>query len=64
MNGLPFAHTVLPWEDPVLLASLKAVGPQLTSALGGPLTIRLLNSKGEKKAEIRIDSTEVMAKRR
>ena len=57
LSGLPLAHTTLPWEDPALLRSLAYVGPQLTAALGTtPLTLRLLNSKGERHAEIRIDA--------
>jgi rhomboid protease GluP len=52
----------LPWADPVFLATMKVIGPQLASAAGGPpFTIRLLDSKGELKSEVKIETTEVAA---
>jgi len=52
----------LPWVDPIFLASMKSIGPQLASAAGEtPFTIRLLNSKGELKSEVKIETTEVTA---
>jgi hypothetical protein len=59
--GLPISQTVLPWDDPAVLASIKAIGPGLASALGGPpLTIRLLNGDGELRKEVRIDAAELV----
>lgn len=61
LKGLPIAHATFPWEDPVFVASIESIGPQLAYALGGPpLTIRLLNSKGETRKVIRIDTAEVV----
>jgi hypothetical protein len=50
----------LPWADPAFLAGVKFIGPELASAAGGlPFSIRLLNSKGELKSEVNIETTEV-----
>jgi rhomboid protease GluP len=50
----------LPWADPVFLATMKYIGPQLASSAGGtPFTIRLLNNKGELKNEVKIETTQV-----
>lgn len=52
----------VPWADPVFLASMKFIAPQLASAAGEtPFTIRLLNSKGELKSEVKVETTEVAA---
>ena len=41
---------------------MKFIGPQLASAAGEtPFTIRLLNSKGELKSEVKVETTEVAA---
>ena len=58
------ARKPLPWNDPQLLGALKAVGPQLASAGGGlPFRVRLLNSDGELRNEVNIETTEVISGR-
>jgi rhomboid protease GluP len=53
--------TVLPWNDPKFLNSVRLFGPQVSAALGDrPLTIRLLNGKGQLRKEIPIDATDVL----
>ncbi len=51
----------MPWENPALLESMKVIGESVSASVGGPpLTIRLLNGKGELKNEVKIDSSQVM----
>jgi hypothetical protein len=50
-----------PWDDPQILASFTAIGPVIATTVGGPpLSIRLLDDKGELKKEIKIDKGAVL----
>ena len=58
---LPIKKGPLPWYDPAVISSIKTIGPQLASAAGGtPLTIRLLNAKGDWRNEVKIEDATVL----
>lgn len=52
---------VMAWDDPKILTMFRTIGPQLANAAGGPpLTIRLVNSTGELKNQVRIPTGEAV----
>ena len=49
-----------PWNDPRTWLQFRAMGPQMATAAGGPpLTIRLLDNRGEYHNQVLIDAGEV-----
>ena len=52
---------VMAWDDPKVLATFRTIGPEFATAAGGPpLTIRLVNSNGELKNQLRIPSGQIV----